>query len=151
MEATALEFLKIQVDFNNDVISKNIAGISNEEAMIFPDNNANPANWILGHLIFIRNAMIQVLGGDKVWEDEEFSFYDRGEIPLQKKEKFIEFETLKSYFKDTENELNRIFRSLEKIEPETINDLAGLMLHEIYHAGQLGYLRRILGKEGAIK
>jgi hypothetical protein len=68
MEATALEFLKIQVDFNNDVISKNIAGISNEEAMIFPDNNANPANWILGHLIFIRNAMIQVLGGDKVWE-----------------------------------------------------------------------------------
>ena len=151
MEATALEFMKIQVDFNNDVISKNITGISNEEAMIFPDNNANPANWILGHLIFIRNAMIQVLGGDKFWEDEEFSFYDRGEIPLQQKEKFIEFETLKSYFKDTENELNRIFRSLEKIEPETINDLAGLMLHEIYHAGQLGYLRRILGKGGAIK
>ncbi len=47
MEATALEFLKIQVDFNNDVISKNIAGISNEEAMIFPDNNANPANFDL--------------------------------------------------------------------------------------------------------
>lgn len=151
MDTNALEFLKIQTDFNNDVISKNISGINNEEAMIFPNGEINSANWVLGHLIFIRNAMISVLGGEKVWNDEEFFFYNRGEKPLQHKEKFPDFETLKSYFKDSQNELERIFRKLENINPENMQDLAGLMLHEIYHAGQLGILRRFLGKEGAIK
>ena len=82
MQANALQFLKIQLQFNNEVISKNLAGISNEEAMIFPNGEVNNVNWVFGHLIFIRNAMIKILGGTPVWNDEEFSFYDRGAKPL---------------------------------------------------------------------
>lgn len=150
MKDNTLQFLKIQIDFNNSVISKNISGISHKESMVFHEYEANPFNWIFGHLIFIRNTMIQVLGGKKVWKDDEFSFYNRGEIPKNHIDN-IDFDILKSYFKDSENELNRILSKTENIKPENLEDLAGLMLHEIYHAGQLGYIRRLLGKEGMIK
>ncbi len=151
MEATALEFLKIQFDFNSDVISKNIAAITNEESQMFHQNGANPLNLIFGHLILVRNSMIAILGGKPVFNDDEFSVYKRGENPEQHKDSFTDFETLKSYYKDSENELNRIFKSSVEINPKNISDLSALMLHEIYHAGQLGYIRRLLGKEGAIK
>ena len=151
MEATALEFLKIQFDFNSEVISKNIAGITDEESRIFHQDGANPFNWIFGHLILIRNSMIEILGGKPIWDDEDFSIYQRGEKPENHKNNFTDFDTLKSYFKDSETELNRIFKGSVDINPKNISDLSALMLHEIYHAGQLGYVRRLLGKEGAIK
>lgn len=151
MNTTALEFLKIQLDFNYDVLTKNIKGISNEEALVFPNGDVNCANWVLGHLIMVRNALIKILGGNAVWNDDEFLFYSRGEKPLEQKDNFIDFETLVSYLKDTQNELNRILAKKESLEEEHLQDLAGLSLHEIYHCGQLGTLRRLLGKEGAIK
>ncbi|MBU1676531.1 DinB family protein, partial [bacterium] len=37
-------------------------------------------------------------------------------------------------------------------ETETVGSLlAGLAFHESYHCGQLGLLRRLLGKDGVIK
>lgn len=151
MQATALQFLKTQLQFNNEVISKNLAGISNEEAMIFPNGEVNNVNWVFGHLIFIRNAMIKILGGTPVLNDEEYTFYDRGAKPLEHKNEFPDFEFLKSKFEKSSEEIFSALEKMENVKPETVEDLAGLMLHEIYHAGQFGILRRILGKEGAIK
>ena len=146
-----IEIIKYMVLGNYKVISMNLEGISNEEAMIFPNGEANCMNWILGHLIYIRNAFLNVLGEDSVWDNEKFSFYNRGEIPLNRKDEFISFEELKSYLKETQDKLESKLNSLERIEPAIINDVSGLSLHEIYHSGQFGYLRRILGKPGAIK
>lgn len=151
METNTVAFIKIQADFNNNIISKNISGISNEEALIFPNGDVNCMNWIVGHLLFVRNTLIEMLGGEPVWNNDEFLFYNRGAKPLENTDKFPPFDTLKSYFKDTENELNRVLNRLQEINADRIEDVAGLMLHEIYHSGQLGYLRRILGKEGMIK
>ncbi len=77
---------------------QNIEGISHEESIIFPNGEANCLNWIFGHLIRVRNALLQMLGENPVWNNEEFSFYDRGEIPLYRKNEFANFETLKSLF-----------------------------------------------------
>lgn len=146
-----IEIIKYLVFGNYKVISMNIEGISNEEAMIFPNGEANCMNWILGHLIYIRNAFLNVLGEDSVWDNDKFSFYNRGEIPLNRKNEFISFEELKSYLKETQDKLESKLNSLESIDSGIINDVSGLSLHEIYHSGQFGYLRRILGKPGAIK
>lgn len=151
MVAKALDVLRVQSEFNNSVIKRNIEGISHEESVVFPNGETNPINWVLGHLIFVRNAMIEILGGNHIWNDDELSFYNRGEIPVQHKEKFPDFEMLKNHFNNSETELNRVINLRENIASETLEDLAALMLHEIYHAGQLGYIRRIIGKEGAIK
>jgi len=36
-------------------------------------------------------------------------------------------------------------------DEEKLKNITGLSFHEAYHAGQLGVLRRIAGKEGALK
>ncbi|MDQ0594882.1 hypothetical protein QFZ37_003251 [Chryseobacterium ginsenosidimutans] len=146
-----IEIIKYLIFSNYKVILMNVDGISNEEAMIFPNNEANCMNWILGHLIYIRNAFLNVLGEESVWNNEKFSCYNRGEIPLNRKNEFISFEELKAYLQETQNKLESKLNSLESIDPVIINDISGLTLHEIYHSGQFGYLRRILGNPGAIK
>ncbi|KMQ61738.1 hypothetical protein ACM40_05230 [Chryseobacterium sp. BLS98] len=146
-----IEIVKVQVFSNYKVISMNIDGITHEESMIFPNGEANCLNWILGHLIYIRNAFLNTLGEESVWDNKEFSFYNRGEIPLERKNELIAFEDLKSYLQKSQDKLEQKLISLESFNPETINDIAIFCLHEIYHSGQLGYLRRILGKPGAIK
>lgn len=146
-----IEFVKNQVSGTYKVVSMNIDGISNGESMIFPNGEANCMNWIFGHLIYIRNAFLNVLGEEGVWDRTQFSCYNRGEIALNRKEEFVTFEELKSYFKQSQDKLEAKLEILESLNPEWITDVSNLSLHEIYHSGQLGYLRRILGKPGAIK
>ena len=146
-----IEIIKYLVFSNYKVISMNIDDISNEESMIFPNGEANCMNWVLGHLIYIRNFFLNVLGEESVWDSEKFSCYNRGEIPLNRKNEFVSFHELKSYLKKSQDKVETKLNSLESFDPAIINDISGLSLHEIYHSGQFGYIRRILGKPGAIK
>ncbi|MBE4948392.1 hypothetical protein [Chryseobacterium culicis] len=149
--ANDIEIIKNQVASTYYVITANTEGITHEESMIFPNGEANCMNWILGHLIYIRNPLLNILGEESVWDREKFSFYNRGEIALDHKDKLISFEDLKAYLKQSQDKLEAKLNTLESFEPEMIKDISTLSLHEIYHSGQLGYLRRILGKPGAIK
>ena len=36
-------------------------------------------------------------------------------------------------------------------DEEKIKSIVGLAFHEAYHAGQIGILRRVIGKEGVLK
>ncbi|AZA84210.1 hypothetical protein C1637_05025 [Chryseobacterium lactis] len=150
-KSETIEFAKIQVFSNGKVISLNIEGITHEESMIFPNGEANCMNWIFGHLIYIRNAFLNILGEESVWDMGEFSFYNRGEIALEHKDELINFEELKTYFNQSQDKLEAKLNNIDYFKPESINDISILCLHEIYHSGQLGYLRRILGKPGVIK
>jgi hypothetical protein len=149
--ANDIEIIKNQVASTYYVITANIEDITHEESMIFPNGEANCMNWILGHLIYIRNPLLNILGEESVWDREKFSFYNRGEIALNHKDKLISLEDLKAYLKQSQDKLEAKLNTLESFEPEMIKDISTLSLHEIYHSGQLGYLRRILGKPGAIK
>jgi hypothetical protein len=146
-----IEIVKVQVFSNYKVISMNIEGITHEESMMFPNGEANCMNWILGHLIYIRNAFLNILGEESVWDNEKFSCYNRGALPLERKEELVTFEELKSYLQKSQDKLEAKLITVESFDPEMINDIAIFCLHELYHSGQLGYLRRILGKPGAIK
>ncbi|KFF24872.1 hypothetical protein [Chryseobacterium vrystaatense] len=150
-QSNDIELIKVQVFSNYKVISLNTDGISHEESMIFPNGEANCMNWVLGHLIYIRNAFLNVLGEESVWDNEKFSCYNRGAFPLERKDELVPFEELMSYLRQSQDKLEAKLISMESFNPETVNDIAILSFHENYHSGQLGYLRRILGKPGAIK
>jgi hypothetical protein len=146
-----IEIIKVQTTSTYKVILMNIDGITNEEAMVFPNGEANCMNWVLGHLIYIRNPLLNMLGEESIWDGERFSCYNRGEIALNRKGEFVKFEELKSYLKDSQEKLDAKLNNMESLNPEHIKDIATLSFHETYHSGQLGYLRRVLGKPGAIK
>lgn len=146
-----IEIVKVQVFSNYKVISMNIEGITNEESMIFPNGDVNNMNWVLGHLLYIRNAFLETLGEEPVWDGEQFSCYQRGALPMERKDELVSFEELKSYLQKSQDKLEAKLNTIENFNPETINDIAIFCLHELYHSGQLGILRRVLGKPGAIK
>lgn len=150
-KSNEIELVKNQVFSTMKIVELNTEGITHEESMVFPNNEANCMNWILGHLIYIRNPLLNILGEASVWDSEKFSCYNRGEIALNRKDEFINFEELKSYFQQSQEKLEAKLNALEHFNTENVNDISTLCLHEIYHAGQLGYLRRVLGKPGAIK
>ena len=142
------DFFLTQLGFNNEVVNKNTEDITNEESLLF-HSGANCVNWLLGHIIYGRNLVLKLLGTEPVWDEEKMKCYSRGIKAIDHKELFILFEDLKilfskSFEKITETVTNADLSTVEK-------DLAGLALHEIYHSGQIGYCRRLLGKEGKIK
>jgi hypothetical protein len=121
-----IEIIKIQISSSYTVVSKNIEGITNEEALIFPNGEANCMNWVLGHLIHIRNPLLNILGEEPVWDSEKFSCYNRGEIPLERKDEFVSFDELKSYLKQSQDRLNSKLDKMESFNPEQIKDISTL-------------------------
>ena len=85
-----IALVKNQIDITYKVVSINTEGISHEESMIFPMGEANCMNWVLGHLVYIRNGLLNVLGEASIWDGETFSGYNRGAIALERKEEFID-------------------------------------------------------------
>lgn len=151
IQSNEIALVKHQIGVTYKVISINTEGITHEESMIFPDGEANCMNWVLGHLIYIRNGFLNMLGEQAVWDGESFSGYNRGAVPLERKEELVDFEDLKSYLKRSQDQLEAKLSTLERFNPDQVNDIATLCFHENYHSGQLGYIRRLLGKSGGIK
>jgi uncharacterized damage-inducible protein DinB len=141
--------LKIQLDANHMLVNKNLSGITHQESLTFPQEVSNPMNWILGHLIFSRNLLLQIFGEKPLWEN--FKVYDRGFNAKDTKDGFLDFEELKSLFNESQNRLMPLLEKFDNLTEKGQEDATFLVLHEIYHCGQLGYMRRLLGKEGVIK
>ncbi|WP_228452201.1 hypothetical protein [Chryseobacterium sp. c4a] len=146
-----IELVKNQINITYKVILINTEGITHEESMIFPNGEGNCMNWVLGHLIYIRNGLLNILGGESIWDAEKFSGYNRGAIALERKDEFVNFDELKSYLKQSQEKLEEKLIGLGHFPVEQISDIATLCFHENYHSGQLGYIRRLLGKPGGIK
>jgi hypothetical protein len=147
------------------VLEKNIAGVSHEESLIGPQTGGNCLNWVLGHLTRIRNRALGLTGRPQMFSDREFDPYDdNGGVPFSR-ETALPFEELKQRFKALQEPLVRGLSEL----PEDIMDqpapfsptanpketvgtlIATLAFHEAYHVGQTGVLRRVVGREGAVK
>lgn len=142
--------LKTQFEANFGLILKNLEGISVEESLVFPQG-ANAVNWLLGHIVYSRNLVLSFLGKKSVWNDEHFAFYGRYINAQDVKDKLLNLKELKTYFKQTQKELISGIDELNVVDDELFIELSFLSLHEIYHCGQIGYARRLLGKKGVIK
>lgn len=145
----AIDILRSQLEANYMLANKNLDGISHAESLVFPDDASNPTNWILGHLIFSRNLLLEILGGEPIWKN--FTVYDRGYNAKDTKEDFRDFEDLRTLFVESQKRLIPLLDRFEGLSADAQKDVTLITLHEIYHCGQIGYMRRLLGKEGVIK
>ena len=144
--------------FNAMVIDENLAGFTEEDALFQPEPLGNCANWILGHIIANRNTVMKLVGENPIWNEEESHPYRRGSDPLTDGTSAIPLERMITELKSSQEKLFSILLKMSTeeleaaVEDTTLYDyLAALQFHEAYHAGQLGILRRLIGKPGAIK
>jgi uncharacterized damage-inducible protein DinB len=112
---------------------------------------------VLGHIVHNRRYILEMVGEQPVWTEEDGEPYKRGSQPINP-------QTAKNYpdlLQALDLSQERLMAGLNRLPDEKLGKvsdkdslgrkLAFLQFHEAYHAGQLGILRRVAGKPGAIK
>ena len=122
-----------------------------------PERGGNHATWMIAHLAFSRRTLARMLGADIAKADWEAKVVmgvasepaNNYPSPGEMLEDFQETGRILDN-KLTEGSAEELNKSLEKPFPdgsETVLQAVGFMyMHESYHIGQLGYIRRLLGK-----
>lgn len=146
-----------QFEFNSTVLKMNCEGITQDESLVRPQSGGNPLNWIVGHIVASRNIVLELIGAERFWSKEKSAAYDRGAKPFSDPAAIISLEKLLAEF-ERSNEL--LTDAFTRITPDQLQSSLGnstledylyfLYFHEAYHLGQIGLLRRFLGKPGAI-
>jgi uncharacterized damage-inducible protein DinB len=161
MKTAATEVVASQFRSSAYIAAKNTAGITHEESLIAAPNGHN-MNWVLGHLVAIRCSFLRALGQESPWTDEQIRPYRRG-IPFAEATEHLPFDEILRAFDVTQERMIAGLQSLTEEdlrkpspesggEPETLASLLPTMaVHDLYHLGQTGILRKICGKEGAIR
>jgi hypothetical protein len=152
------EALRVLFRYNHYAIGANARDLSHEESLIQPRPSGNCANWVLGHIVATRGAVFSLVGEEPVWSEAESAPYRRGSPPITGHDGARPFSEILAAL-DRSQEL--LMAGLERLggaglgpveaEGSAAANLAGLQFHEAYHAGQLGILRRIAGRNGAIR
>lgn len=148
-------------------LTVNTEGIDESESRRRPGEGMNSLNWVVGHVLDARNAILALLGAPPVFTTPEAEVYRRGgtgEIPAGRGHTLVELlellnrsqEALGAALRATSAEALAAPCTLPGYEKLPGGDsvaakIAFLQFHEGYHCGQVGLLRRLLGKPGVIR
>jgi hypothetical protein len=148
-------------EINLFAIRANAEGVSDSEALLQPQPGGNCMNWIVGHIVTSREAMLTLLGEPPVLPAEVASRYKRGAPPVTAAGESGTLplsELLAALTTSQERLLRGIKGAPEEKWSESVPNFGTareavhfLHFHEAYHAGQLALLRRMAGKKGAIQ
>ncbi len=151
-------------EFSYAAMNRNLQELSNEDSLVLPEAGGNCLNWVLGHVVAARGTVLMLAGTPPTMTGERLAPYRRGSHP-EGTDDFVDLATLLSWLDDTqkqlipalaalsEEDLNRPVPEDQRRPPLTgsVGDaLIRLYYHEGYHNGQIGLLRRLAGKPGAI-
>lgn len=132
---------------NNRIFKITFDGISHEESLR-EMNNCNSANWILGHLVNSRDSILAQMGLPIIAGEKMKEVYGRGVVKPDMTKALV-LDELKKMYDDSQPAL---MEGLGKINDEALlEQLTFAGFHEAYHLGQVGLIRKMLGKEGAIR
>ena len=145
--------------FAHTTITRNLDSVTESEALVRPEDGGNCINWIVGHLLLHRDRVHDLLGLPAAWSQElgPSDLYRRGATGIMS-ETAVPLATMRAELtRSQEAVLERLPRlSAQRLAERATNTmtveerLAFFGVHEGYHAGQVGLLRRLLGKAGAI-
>ena len=145
-------------------VRRTLEDVTHEESLRGPEPFGNNANWVLGHLVHSAESVLDLLGQPRVLDTDALARYRRGTSPLVDGAEAVPLERLLDAWDEASKRIDAglISISEEQIDaavPEKIRwmgrtvgeVLAFASFHQSYHTGQLGLLRRLLGKPGAIR
>ena len=144
---------------NTDLFRKTIKGIPPERLLARPGEDSNHLLWIAGHVVVHRAGVLKILGHE--WSAPWEQLFVRG-AKLTADDQYPGMDELVQSWEDVSS---RPESSLGSASPQSLTEpvakgisldgkisgkIAFLALHESYHVGQMGYLRKWLGFGGAI-
>lgn len=149
------------LQFNHEIIHQQLQNITQAESLLQPPYRGNCLNWVVGHILSIREYWFGLLGLPGLMSETEKKIYGYGSQPLTEGSQATALDSLVDRL-DTSlgiliDELNclspaelerevRIWRG-----PVPLREaIAFMQWHEAYHTGQLEQLRQLTGKNDHI-
>lgn len=160
-----IEIFRHNAGIIHKVVHLNVDGITQEESLIQPQPGGNCLNWVVGHLVCVYDQVLPLVGQTAVMGKDRLKQYDRGAPQLQDSAAAIDLKDLMAAWDEAARRIDAGLQglTLEKLDApapfspannpeETVRSLLNVIFfHQAYHAGQTGLLRRIAGKEGALR
>jgi uncharacterized damage-inducible protein DinB len=159
---SVIDGLATQLGITQRTIKKNLEEVSHEESLVRPQPGGNSANWVLGHILASRSGLLKNLGEQPLLDEAAVQQYRRGSdgnvpnpVPLADLIAALDRSqpaiiAAMKRIPDAALAAKSPFASPAGAEATLAEALAGMVFHESYHVGQLGLLRRVFGKKGAI-
>ena len=158
---SARDLLVQQFGMIYGVIARNVDGLTHADSLAPTAGGGNTANWILGHVVNVQNSLMRAIGAPPVWESNQLE-RARFDHPIRDAADAIDWDTLVDRFNASRDAcLAGIAALSDDSLAEKVTDPFGnvctraellgvLVIHQCYHAGQLGMTRRAAGRKGAI-
>src|SRR5215218_10000734 len=74
--------LRHQVGMVHGVVRMNTAGVTQQDSLAQPHPGGNCLNWVLGHLMWVYDSMLPLLGQEPVMPAKALDRYARGSAPI---------------------------------------------------------------------
>lgn len=157
--------LHAQAQAVHGTLRANTKGLTQEDSLVQPEPGGNCLNWVVGHLLSVYDNVLPLFGQDPVLGKEALSRYRRGSAPLTDPAEALPLDTLLRAWDEAASRIEAGLATLttERLDArapfsprndpnETVRSLLSMVIfHQAYHAGQTGLLRRLAGKEGAVR
>jgi uncharacterized damage-inducible protein DinB len=149
------------LQFNHEAIHMQLKGITHAESLLQPPFRGNCMNWVIGHILTMRQAWMDLLGLPGVMSEEEQKAYGYGSEPITTAAQALELDSL---VKRLDASLPTLVSKLENISQAELDReveiwrgplplaqaLSFFQWHECYHTGQLELLRQLAGKNDKV-
>lgn len=151
--------LAMMFRINETLISRSLDGLTDDQLWERPTEHNNPMLWLVGHVVRSRARLLAALGDafDTGWGDA----FARGSV-VESRARYVARGEIMEVMQAVNQRLYPKLESLQDADIaqpasgpvpviKTIADLTTfLTMHESYHVGQLGYIRKALGLPGLI-
>lgn len=137
------------------VIKRQTAGLAHEQSLLQPPFRGNCMNWVLGHMLEGRNAVLQQLGQPVILPEPEGALYQRESAPITAGSSALTLETLLAQLDESQARIEQGLATTTEAHMATILNeerqttvrasISFSAWHEAYHLGQLEYLRQLTG------
>ena len=139
---------------NLEVIEVQTAGLTHADSMLQLPFRGNCLNWVLGHVLFYRGAMLKLAGAEPLWDAERSKPYLYGSEAMQADDEAVELDIILADLRRSQERLATALAALSEAQlnagdcdygDDLRECLLELVWHDGYHAGQTEYLRQLTG------
>jgi uncharacterized damage-inducible protein DinB len=144
-----------ELKLNYGVIQAQVDELSNEEALLQPPYQGNCLNWVLGHVVHSRGAMLELLEMEPLWHASAYARYARESEPILGGDDALPLEQILADLCSAQEQLLARIKRLDNAALDRVpngderslgEQLNFLSWHETYHVGQTEALRQLAGK-----
>lgn len=106
-------------EINAYVVKENTKELTHEDSLILPHPGGNCLNWVMGHIVASRNLILNLVGKQPIWSEEETKPYTRGSEPLAKGDDARQFNSILADFAKSQEQIMSALSNLTSPKPRT--------------------------------